>query len=115
LTSLDASNVVFDYYTSYQEPKDHLKSKILNISPNTADNEMRINFYLKKEGNLVIELCNLLGQVVKVLHNGNSASGERNIAFDISDIPTGFYYLKMQFDGRFFFEKVGINRYSLTP
>ncbi len=67
----------------------------LKISPNPARNHANIQYQLKEAGNVTAELVDVNGRIIKTLFNENQISGNQDFTFDVSDLSTGNYYLRL--------------------
>ena len=77
---------------------DHSYESIdMNIYPNPAHNKVTIEFESKGE-HIKISIFDTLGHEVKVLTNQRISSGSHALAFEISDIPQGAYFIRVQTD-----------------
>jgi N-acetylmuramoyl-L-alanine amidase len=63
--------------------------------PNPFNPATRINFSLAKEGNVKLEVFNLIGQKVASLINGTMHSGTHSVNFDAAELPSGVYIYKL--------------------
>lgn len=81
-----------------------------SLSPNPAGNEVELYISMKVNSDAYIGLIDQLGREVKTLYHGKLESGERRLVFDIRDVPTGQYYLRIQYGGLVATKKLVINR-----
>lgn len=83
LTSIeDENNLVDKYYLEQNYPNP--------FNPST-----KINFGLKKAGNVDITLYNILGNKVATLLNGYKSAGNHTINFNASNLSSGVYLYKI--------------------
>jgi len=76
-----------------------------SIFPNPiSDNRMNINLQLNANKNIQMELMSTNGQLIQTLVNENSRGN--TYQFDIPDVATGLYFLKVNIEGQQFMEKV---------
>jgi len=68
----------------------------INNYPNPFDQRTTINYSLKKETGVCLEVYNLKGQLVETLFEGISQAGDHAVEWDCQDIPIGMYLLKMK-------------------
>ena len=78
------------YYTNNNSDK-----LLLRMWPNPYTINATIQFSTNG-GNTMIQQINSLGQVVKVLANGDYAAGTHNIDIYSDGLPTGAYFLRLQ-------------------
>ncbi len=63
--------------------------------PNPFNPTTKIKFDVPRNGNVLLEVYNNLGQVVKTLHNGYTNAGYYETNFDGSGLTSGIYYYKI--------------------
>lgn len=63
--------------------------------PNPFNPTTKIKFDVPRNGNVLLEVYNNLGQLVKTLHNGYTNAGYYETSFDGSGLTSGIYYYKM--------------------
>ena len=80
----------------------------ISIFPVPADNEIIINFYLKYEKNLSIDLFNTIGQSVLSI-NLNKISNDFTYKINTLDITEGFYVMKLNLNNKLFSKKIIIH------
>lgn len=64
--------------------------------PNPFNPSTNINFSLPENGQVVLKLYNILGQVVKTLVDENLERGSYQLKLNASDLPSGMYIYSMQ-------------------
>ncbi|MFA7327850.1 MAG: T9SS type A sorting domain-containing protein [Candidatus Kapaibacterium sp.] len=69
------------------------------VSPNPVNGSMILEYIVGSESNVTIELTNLDGVVVKQLVNTRMAAGQYNATSDVSDLPSGTYFLTFKYLG----------------
>ncbi|MCB0702609.1 MAG: T9SS type A sorting domain-containing protein [Ignavibacteriae bacterium] len=69
------------------------------VSPNPVIGTMNLQFTVSSESLVKLGLTNLDGVVVKELANTRMNAGEYNVNVDVSDIPTGTYFLTFEYLG----------------
>ena len=92
--------VNFDGTGSYSQiiNVDIAPSQEVSIFPNPARGNLNINLPGNWEGEVNIAVIDLVGRVVTNLVTENE--GERSFLLDISDIPTGGYFIRLAANGR---------------
>jgi hypothetical protein len=91
----DESSMKIDVtYSGYQ------KLILEQNTPNPAVNHTTINFGLEESSNIIIDILDLYGNVVKTLLNENTESGNHSIEWFTEDnenrkVPAGSYLLRM--------------------
>jgi len=68
----------------------------LRIYPNPATNRATIGYSLPESGSLRIDLLNGCGYLVKTVFDGNRARGKNSVQVDLSPLPAGFYFVRVQ-------------------
>jgi hypothetical protein len=63
--------------------------------PNPFNPETKINFSVKKEELVRLEVFNSIGEMVTILLNSVLPQGEYSTSFDATDFPSGVYIVKM--------------------
>jgi len=68
----------------------------LTNSPNPFNTRTSINYTLKRETGVCLEVYNIKGQLVETLFEGINQAGDHTIEWDCKDMPSGVYFLKMK-------------------
>jgi len=68
----------------------------ISVYPNPASDELTINYQLEKSAVVNIYLIDLQGKQHVVLHNETNAMGIQTESMDISHLPPGVYFLRLQ-------------------
>ena len=63
--------------------------------PNPFNPSTKINFGLKKAGNVEITVYNILGNKVATLLNGFKSAGNHSVSFNASSLSSGVYFYKI--------------------
>ena len=95
-------NVYVDICNSIEE---YFSQGAISLFPNPVDNELTINFYLKYENNLSIDLYNCLGQLIYSDYL-NKFSGQLSYKINTTTFSEGFYIIKFNFKNRTFTNKI---------
>lgn len=74
--------------------------KIMNAYPNPFNPTIRLNFQLAETGNLQIQLYNILGQKIQTLFNQELSSGNYDLPFDLSYLPSAVYICVYRYNGQ---------------
>ncbi len=69
------------------------------VSPNPVNGSMNLEYTVGSESNVTIELTNLDGVVVKQLANTRMAAGQYDATADVTDLPSGTYFLTFKYLG----------------
>lgn len=79
--------------------------------PNPIVSGSTIEFEVAVQGNTVVELINIQGQVVKQIYNGATEPGSKySVSINASDLNTGIYILKMTNGSEIMNQKISIVR-----
>lgn len=76
-----------------------IKSKRLSAYPNPATEEILLNFYSEKNKETSIEIFNIHGKKVKEILSEKIIAGTNYKKFNIADLLTGIYFIRMEIDG----------------
>ncbi len=81
----------------------------MKIYPNPFSGEAKVTFHLLNPENVVLNLYNSTGQLVRSLNKGNFPAGDQECTLDARNLPTGIYMLKMQAGAQVHICKVSVN------
>jgi hypothetical protein len=73
-----------------------LKFELTNSYPNPFNPTTKIKYYLPVNEFVSLKVYNMLGQVFKVLVNGDQIAGNHVVDFDALNLASGIYLYKMQ-------------------
>ena len=99
------SNPFPTYYCFPTDVNNNLSIPSIDISPNPSDNFLNVSIQKFENKIISIEIVNLYGQVIKKLYEGISNNHEQ-FQFDVSEFPSGMYFLDVNIDGRKTIKKV---------
>ena len=68
----------------------------ISVYPNPASDELTINYQLKKSAVVNINLIDLQGKQHMVLNKETNAMGIQTESLNISHLPPGVYFLRLQ-------------------
>ncbi len=80
----------------------------LTVFPNPASNQTTIQYQMKESGKVNAELVDLKGRMVKTLFNENQNIGNQEFTFEVSDLPSGNYFLRMNSGNKIQVEKIAV-------
>ncbi len=63
--------------------------------PNPVLGKTTISFSTTIDGNIQLVICNLLGNIVSVVHSGFTPAGTHSHEFDATNLPAGTYFYKL--------------------
>jgi hypothetical protein len=70
----------------------------VNVYPNPFNGSALVNYVLPVDGNVNIEVYDLVGQKVAVLHNAYESAGSYTLPFDSQTWGTGVYMLRIRLE-----------------
>ena len=68
--------------------------------PNPFNPQTAIRFSIPEEGQVVLRIYSITGELVETLTDAPLAAGSYRVLFDGSDHPTGVYLCRLQIGGR---------------
>jgi surface protein len=75
--------------------------KLTAPAPNPTSTSVSLSFAIKEQSKTTIRLYNTLGQQVATVYEGTPQAGEQQTArFDVSDLSSGTYFLRLQAEGK---------------
>jgi hypothetical protein len=80
------------------------------IFPNPASSEVNIALGMEKPGNVVYEVFDMTGKLVKAAANGSLAPGEYFQTLDVSNLQSGFYFVTVSIDGNRITKKLAVSK-----
>lgn len=72
----------------------------VNVFPNPSNGITRISLNTPETGNLLLNLMDITGRQVAVIHNGRINSGEQTFMVDVNSFSAGIYFLQINFNDR---------------
>ncbi len=84
------------FFVNTEEPS---VIKNVNVLPNPFQESFNLQFNLEENSDLIIELYDAQGQLVKSLLQNNLNSGNHNVNIESNELSTGVYFGKMIIDG----------------
>lgn len=79
-------------------------------SPNPVNSSTNLNYSLLEDSNVKLDLIDINGNVVLKIVDGYKSIGEYNVQLDISLIPTGVYFIKLQTQNQNIIRKIQVER-----
>ena len=78
------------------------------IYPNPANNMINVNYEIKSNEKVSINVTNLAGQVVATKNNGSQVSGSYKSEMDLSSLANGLYLVQLKVGDRVHTEKISV-------
>jgi hypothetical protein len=69
---------------------------LLRVVPNPATNEARVVLDLNAAGLVRMELLDVLGRSIHVLHEGSMAQGQHRVEIPVGTLQSGMYFVRLQ-------------------
>ena len=91
-TNIASTDIIL--FTGVQELQ--VATEILNIYPNPATTKLTIQFNPGVQKEFSLELFNVYGQKIKVIHETNVSGNNFIKSIDISDLASGIYFVNIQ-------------------
>jgi Secretion system C-terminal sorting domain len=88
---------------------EQFEKESMKVYPNPFIGEAKLTFHLLNPENVVLNLYNSTGQLVKSLNKGNFPTGDQECTLDARNLPSGIYMLKMQAGAQVHICKVSVN------
>jgi len=82
--------------STFSADNEYISLNDINNFPNPFEHRTTINYTLKRETDVRLEVYNLKGQLVEILLEGNIQAGDHAIEWECQNIQTGVYFLKMK-------------------
>ena len=90
------NNTTYHYFGSATAIDESEKNKLhLSVFPNPIGKSAEIKYETTVEGNVLIQLYDVTGQIVKTIADENQAAGKHSITLDKSTNSAGNYFLKV--------------------
>lgn len=87
---------------------EQLEKTSMKVYPNPVNGEAKVTFYLQNPENVVLNLYNSTGQLVRSMNKGSFQAGDQECTLDAANLATGIYMLKMQAGARVYITKVSV-------
>lgn len=85
------------YYDGLDEQMTQLN---LSSYPNPTSNTLNTQYYLSHTAEVSLELLDMTGKRIALLHDGIQIAGEQYFETDLSDLQQGMYFLRIAVDGK---------------
>ena len=83
-----------DFVLDVADGMDHVVG--LQIWPNPASDHVQFAYNLSEAGTTVVGLFDLSGRQMRNIPTGFQSTGAHEMAFDLNDLPSGSYILRVQ-------------------
>ncbi|NJN35046.1 MAG: DUF4397 domain-containing protein [Saprospiraceae bacterium] len=81
-----------------------------NVTPNPASDRVLMDLELKNESDVVAQVTNLAGQVIKTQRFDGLGKGFQQLGLNVNDLASGMYILRVESNLNFETKKLVINR-----
>jgi hypothetical protein len=71
----------------------------IGAAPNPASTSSTVYIMLPHAGIVSLRMFDALGREVRTILDGNVAAGERSVTVDVSDLPAGVYFYRLDAEG----------------
>ncbi len=92
-------------------------NKLININyylsqnyPNPFNPSTKIDFYINKSADVVLDIYDLLGNKIKTIVNQYLAKGNYTINVDMGEFTSGVYFYKLNVDGNNYIKKMVLQK-----
>jgi hypothetical protein len=85
-------------------------SGVPKLSPNPMVSNASISYELNESSDINIQVFDINGKLVKEVLNENQISGSHSIDFNVSDLKSGFYFVKFSSGDYRFDEKIVVSK-----
>ena len=82
--------------------------ELLSSYPNPFNPYTTIQYTIKNEGNVKVEVFDMCGKTVAVLADGFMKAGTYKTVFDAKNYPSGVYICRMQSKGKMLYQKLSL-------
>jgi len=83
-----------------------VKNLEMNIYPNPVTNSVNVEFTLKINSQVNLQLYDELGKLVKRIKKDNYKIGKNKIQIEIGDLKSGIYFLSLSIEGEIFTKQI---------
>jgi hypothetical protein len=83
---------------------------VMSISPNPIVDVTEVRYSLAEQGTVTIRLVSLDGKTSETLYNGRQQAGEQSHQLNLTQFPSGIYFMKIETASGTAYQKVLINR-----
>lgn len=91
--------------TNTQQIEEENKN-ILSVYPVPTSDEVTIEFRLKENTDISLDVFDLNGRLIKTVLTGTQAKGNHNVNFSLSELSTGVYFCRLQAENEVFTQKI---------
>ena len=72
----------------------------IQVFPNPSNGLTKILLNTPENGNLSINLIDILGREVAVIYNGSINAGDKSYMIDVNNIDTGIYFIQIKYNDK---------------
>jgi len=96
---LSAPEIIYEKVTEIEEIELPLEYSLSNNCPNPFSKNTEISYTLPEEGNVRLEVFNLLGESIAVVVDNKQSAGRYRVLFERSDLAIGVYMYRLKVNG----------------
>ena len=85
------------FNSNFEQPEQYGLTKIY---PNPFNPSTEVEFTLQNDTHVMLSVYDLNGRVVETIFEGFQTSGLHSYRWNASDVPSGVYYVKLQFENQ---------------
>ncbi len=108
--SADAAQIKYDGLHLGISEAHSVDQMLCSVYPNPASKSTSVKFSVLNSSQVELSVYNVQGEMVKTLMNKKMNSGVYSTIIDLSDLPTGDYFIQLDADGKTEVQKLMIAR-----
>lgn len=106
LTLADIEEIITEDTTKVGVNESAINALSIHVSPNPAANFTRIGFTLEKSAHVTATVYNIAGAKIADIYNKEAVKGYNSFSYNVSDLPSGVYFIRMEAAGKTGFNKL---------
>jgi len=83
-----------------------VKNLEMNIYPNPVTHAVNVEFTLKTNSQVNLQLYDELGKLVKIIKKDNYSIGNNKIQLEMSNLKSGIYFVSLNVDDKVFTRQI---------
>ncbi|MBK9221652.1 MAG: T9SS type A sorting domain-containing protein [Saprospiraceae bacterium] len=97
---LQNTNVITTSLIDIKQDHDEELFELIEAYPNPAQNQINIKYGIGRSRNIIMELYNQEGKLIKVVEKGRRQAGIHTLKMDLSSLLSGVYILKLNSENK---------------